>query len=268
MSGKLRLRVLLLGDSIAFGSGLPYKKTLGPLLEQKLNKATTGSFGLWNAAVPGYNSVQELAQLRRVLPVVRPTMVLVAFCMNDYLDPPRLTSGGQLDATAYYDSAPASFSKLLAQSRAYVFLKEKAKDLQKIRPELFPPWMHYVHYIDRKPGWQRAKAALLSMHSSAHAAGIPLVLIIFPLEEQIRLDDHGAQDDLAQFAREHDIPIVDLFGSFREHWREHLYVDYWREVGTIDKLHPNSRGHELAAEQIARFLANANPPLLGAVHNK
>jgi hypothetical protein len=37
----------------------------------------------WNAAVPGYNTSHELAQLREVGPIFKPDLVIVGFFEND-----------------------------------------------------------------------------------------------------------------------------------------------------------------------------------------
>src|SRR6185369_9958183 len=41
---------------------------------------------VWNAAVPGYNTSQELAQLLEVGPAFKPDLVIVGFYENDLTD--------------------------------------------------------------------------------------------------------------------------------------------------------------------------------------
>ena len=244
-------RVLLIGDSISFGSGVPYEKSFGPLLEQQLTKKLEKNTAVWNAAVPGYNTVQESILLNQVGPSVKPNLVIVGFCMNDYLDPPHLTSGGTLDATKLDTESGFSLIALAYRSRVFVFLKEKSKELEQARPEWFPVWAHYIHYVQRKPGWQRAKLALLRIKETAGALNARLLVVVFPLEQQLRIGDRAPQDDLIRFATTNGIDVLDLYPVFREHWRDGLYVNYWAQVQVIDKLHPNERGHALAASAIA-----------------
>jgi lysophospholipase L1-like esterase len=217
---------------------------------------------VWNAAVPGYNTVQQAAMLETLAPRVKPDLVLVAFCMNDYLDPPRLTENGRLDATAPTSAGPVPLTSYLWYSRTLVFTKEKIKDLQKAYPEWFPVWTHDIHYLTQRPGWTRAQQALLRMQQTAERNGAKMLLVIFPVEQQLRLDERSAQDDLSRFAQEHRIDVLDLFPTFRAHWQDDLYVGWWSEVGSVDKLHLNARGHRLAADEIAaQILARfAQPP--------
>src|SRR5580704_3257817 len=260
-----RHNVLIVGDSISFGTGVPYAKSYAPALESRLNQGLGQSVAVWNAAVPGYNTSQEAAMLLRAAPLVRPDLVVVQFCMNDYLDPPVLTAGGNLDQSYSIAENGSAFSnpiKLLYYSRALVFFKEKFKDLQRARPEWFPVWAHYIHRVQKKPGWQRAKDALLRIQDSCNRSGARLLFVIFPVEQQLRIGDRAAQDDLLQFTRANGIETLDLYDSFRAHWRDGLYIDYWEQVKQFDKVHPNERGHALAAEQIAEAIMDRKEDLL------
>jgi hypothetical protein len=77
-------RILLLGDSVAFGHGSLYEHTYAYLLEQRLKSWRPDvDWQIWNAGVPGYNSSQELAYLQKVGPIYRPDLVIVGFHPND-----------------------------------------------------------------------------------------------------------------------------------------------------------------------------------------
>src|SRR5437762_1517095 len=63
--GPRTFRVLVLGDSVTFGHGSVYEQTYPYLLEQRLRAWRPDvDWQVWNAAVPGYNTSQELAQLQ------------------------------------------------------------------------------------------------------------------------------------------------------------------------------------------------------------
>jgi len=80
-------RVLVLGDSVTFGHGSVYEHTYPYLLEQRLKAWRPGiDWQVWNAAVPGYNTSQELAHLLEVGPRFRPDLVVVGFYENDLTD--------------------------------------------------------------------------------------------------------------------------------------------------------------------------------------
>jgi hypothetical protein len=79
-------RILVLGDSVAFGHGSVYEHTYPFLLEQSLKKWRADiDWQVWNAAVPGYNTSQELAYLLEEGPRFQPDLVVVGFFENDFV---------------------------------------------------------------------------------------------------------------------------------------------------------------------------------------
>ncbi len=77
-------RVLVLGDSVAYGPGLDLDETFDNQLEQRLATAPGGPVEVLNLAVPGYNSEQEAAILRSRGLDLDPDLVLVAWAVNDF----------------------------------------------------------------------------------------------------------------------------------------------------------------------------------------
>ncbi len=250
-----RRTVLLLGDSVAYGMGVSYEKTMAPLLESRLKSEPGLTAAVRNASVPGYNTVQEAIRLRQVGPAVHPDLVIVEVCLNDYLDAPRLTDGGVLDASAAHAGSDFSLLSLAYGSRTLVFFKDKIRDAEQMYPEWFPMWAHYIHYVHQKPGWEQAKSALREIADTTRRIDARLLIVIFPMEQQLRIGDRAAQDALLSFAQAHDIATLDLYESFRSNWRTGLYVDYWENAGVVDKLHLSERGHALAASEMARAIA-------------
>ena len=259
----VRHRVLLVGDSIAYGMGVPYAKSLAPLLEADLTEGSGERTAVWNAGVPGYNTVQEAITLDDIGPVVRPDLVIVQFCMNDYLDAPTLAPNGILDATNAHQGSDTSVLSLAYRSRTLVFFRDKLRDLEQVRPEWFPVWAHYIHYVQNKPGWARAKAALVRMNQSAQRLNARLLVVIFPVEQQLRIGDRAAQNDLLAFTQAHEIKTLDLYDGFHAEWRSGLFVNYWARQNVVDKLHPNERGHALAAHEIAKAVLSQRDAYFG-----
>jgi hypothetical protein len=80
-------RILVLGDSVTFGHGSVYEHTYPYMVEQMLKQWRPDvRWEIWNAAEPGYNTSQELAQLYEVGPVYKPDLVIVGFYGNDLID--------------------------------------------------------------------------------------------------------------------------------------------------------------------------------------
>ncbi len=76
-------RLLVLGDSQAFGWGVPLEQSLGARLEMRLETLGHGPVEVINAAVPGSNTYQQAALLERVGMDYQPDCVLVLFTGND-----------------------------------------------------------------------------------------------------------------------------------------------------------------------------------------
>ena len=78
-------RILILGDSMAFGFGVADHETFAFLLEQQLQAANPQlNIQVINGAVPGYGTVDELALLEAVGQQLAPDLVIVQFfSIND-----------------------------------------------------------------------------------------------------------------------------------------------------------------------------------------
>ena len=85
--GPRTFRILMLGDSVTFGHSSVYEHTYPYLLEQRLKRWRPDvDWQVWNAAVPGYNTSQELAHLKEIGPPFAPDLVVVGFFENDLVD--------------------------------------------------------------------------------------------------------------------------------------------------------------------------------------
>jgi hypothetical protein len=94
-------RILVLGDSVTFGHGSVYEHTYPYLTEQRLKAWRPDvDWQVWNAAVPGYNTSQELAQLLEVGERFQPDLVVVAFFGNDVIDNVAVQPAGRLRTAA------------------------------------------------------------------------------------------------------------------------------------------------------------------------
>jgi hypothetical protein len=80
-------RILVVGDSVTFGHGSVYERTYPRLLEERLRAWRSDiDWQVWNAAVPGYNTAQELATILEDGPRFRPDLIIVGFFPNDVVD--------------------------------------------------------------------------------------------------------------------------------------------------------------------------------------
>ena len=112
-------RILVLGDSVTFGHGSVH--TYPRLLEDRLRAWRPDvDWQVWNAAVPGYNTSQELAHLLDVGPRFRPDLVIVGFFDNDLTDNTEIASAG---------AAAEATSRVLSWVQRHVYSFEFYKRL-------------------------------------------------------------------------------------------------------------------------------------------
>ncbi len=112
-------RILFLGDSVTFGHGSLYEHTYPYLIEQRLKAWRPDiDWQVWNAAVPGYNTSQELAHLLEVGDQFRPDLVVVGFFDNDLADNRPVVPPGRLRSVA---------ARLLSVARRHVYSLELYK---------------------------------------------------------------------------------------------------------------------------------------------
>jgi len=77
--------LLVLGDSYAFGYGVPAHAMIASALERELARAPA-PYRVRTAGVPGYSTDQELLRWRRLAATIRPARVLLLFHQSDLVD--------------------------------------------------------------------------------------------------------------------------------------------------------------------------------------
>jgi hypothetical protein len=74
-------RIIVLGDSVAFGWGVELEDTFAKQLERRLKRI--GKYEVINFSVPGYNAAQEIATLERKCLAYNPDLVIFSVIDND-----------------------------------------------------------------------------------------------------------------------------------------------------------------------------------------
>lgn len=83
-------RILLLGDSFAWGAAANYdgsESGFADMLEGRLQRELSAGVVLWNTGIPSIGQEQQLLHLKEFFPLLKPQVVLLAFCVgNDFTD--------------------------------------------------------------------------------------------------------------------------------------------------------------------------------------
>ena len=243
------VRVVVLGDSVAAGLGVPFEETfvrrLGPLLETSLGRPVE----VIAAAVPGWNTVAERNYLRAEGLALQPDVVLVVYVTNDNAvalpwapaPTPALTRAlrwltehsrlAELAAYAYRRRWPAA-----PDARKWQVLRDMklARERRAAQPHVFEA---------DDPGWLASRRALEDIGAMMAAAHGKLVVVLFNL---------GGPDAPAVTAR-----LAEFSAATGVQWEDSLPWFEGREATTLlnTSLHPNAEAHGILAAGMARTLA-------------
>ncbi|MBQ16868.1 MAG: hypothetical protein CMJ65_07060 [Planctomycetaceae bacterium] len=192
------VRLLFLGDSCTFGFGVAHDQTFVAHCEDRLNEQNPGHrFECLNAGVPGYTLFQGCRVLDQEGPRVKPDVVVACFGFNDRaawdglgdlehaaLGPPGFLGNSHLARRLWRTNAP------LAGSGS--------------RPRVTPA--EYRQLLSR-------------LHARTRQLGSRLALIAWCERFQVensRDERTPWQVELYRFAREHELPLVDLVPAMQK----------------------------------------------------
>ncbi len=209
-------RILMLGDSTTFGTGVTATDTVPALLQSALNKNLPASttYEVINAGVPGYSTAQEWLLYKRHAQELEPDLVVLNFLVtNDIRDnlciandePFRPCYAVEQGELVRLESAAAnSISTVsgpvnnftLEGLHTYVFLRQRLKNLVLGNPDMvrfltdrgwqydagsLPPTLEAWYSPDFAPvGWELTHTILDSLHSDTQKDGVPFLLVILP----------------------------------------------------------------------------------------
>lgn len=258
-------RIVVLGDSIAFGFGVREEQTFVRVLERLFaQRAPEAQVEVVNLGTGGYSAWNEARLLEDVGVAYRPDVVLVQFSINDLNDPTvhfgtqtRLALGAIPDAAYPNPSRRGGFGSLKRQlSRGCHLLKlctalrQRLADRREPEPrseEFVRAFRDPVERTDRVE-WRWLEDRYLEMASAAEAAGARFALLAFPYPQQMAGSQaHPVSQHLKELAVRHGWLFADPLPRYREVGSRgaRLFMDIW---------HPTVLGHEIAAQETLRAL--------------
>ena len=236
-------RILVLGDSVAFGFGVRGEETFSRLLEARLNAGPGGRYEVINAGVVGYNTVQERIMLQDLGLRYEPNLVVLVFVVNDLLDTFSIFDH-QYQPTGFL--APLKIW-LRRNSHVYRFYQNNmwqiVDDIRK-GPNRSEPVRSRERVAKRE--WEIVRIAELSRQANA---GFLLVLYPDNLYQQVTPDSVGRQvtvrEELFEFAGLNHLEVLDLseaLGDVRDPRARYLRHR--------EDPHPSPAGHAAIAEAL------------------
>jgi lysophospholipase L1-like esterase len=286
-------RVLVLGDSIAYGVGVEPSETFAKVLERRLDRPDR-RVEVVNTGTLGYTAYNELEYYVSRGRTFQPDVVVVAFCMNDVVDPELHWSGTRREVPdvpaeaipdhAYHDTHVA---RILGWR--VPLLGRRSEILRRLAllrdPRRDPGWRDglYVRVGGRRwptylsgeddlgiqvltdpdsPQWRWLRGIYARLRAAVEADGAHLVVLIVPLAYQLE-DGYPflPQDEFAKYCRQERLACVDVLGAFRTHRGEELFppaAGDWADI-----WHPTVAGHAIIADALAPVVERALPPRAG-----
>jgi hypothetical protein len=243
-------RILLLGDSFTFGSGVEDDAAIWPAIVERRLRALhplpdVSTYEVLNGGIAGSLTDKWVALYHQQSALFRPDLVLAVFFLRD---------GTRLEEVSD-PLAAANLEKIRADpftrvSIAYRYFRERwlAMNFASLLERFFAE--SYVGTPEETAEWRRAQQNLLAIRDAARAEGRRFGLATFPMLYGFDQDPYPfqpAMDAIERFCRENDIPHLSLLPAFRGR----RAADLW--VSEINK-HPNAEGHALAADGLLPFV--------------
>lgn len=225
---KGRKRVLILGDSFVFGSGVDAKERFSDLLKQEL----PGDVDVVNAGVPGWGNDQELLFYERDLRTLEPDIVVLEFTanndvVNNELKGPLIEEGTKprfrcVDGVMTLEppekpvivaeTASAKAKKVLRKSRLLVFVRNRLRMRNyKQHTQSDPTLAHAGYEADRQlshwsvydtrggpaidSAWNVTECIFARLARDCEQDSARLIVFAFPLQVEV---NRAWRDDLIQ----------------------------------------------------------------------
>ena len=246
-------RVVVIGDSVAFGWGVADAETFSGVLETLLGTGSR-SIDVTNMGVPGYNTVQEVALLERHLVLLQPQTVVVVFNGNDLQKSADFRKQPVLSKRSYLyrlialrvegmriQRATGSGHKAVLDALQHLGQLSRAHGFRVI-------FFAYGSFVHPGPKQDDKDREFISGKPLAYVAGAtPHARILRVCQEE------GFQvatlDEVLRGARE--VGLVDEFS------------DIWLRAEPPVDPHPSRLGHRLIAERLAELIAPGLQPSQG-----
>ena len=239
LKGK-RFRIVVLGDSLAFGIGLSDREVWPRVLESALNKNQDDfEFEVINAAVPGYTSVQGLTYLKANGLKFKPEIVITCFGLND-----STRSSLPSDKELYKTLDLKWWEKFLVRSRFYsAFAKDSKRKT------------YYNNRAEPRKARVSAKVYASTLKDLAQTCknnNTSLMYLDWQVENKTNTRHREFEQWLLvghQIASSLELPLIDL---------DNLH-EVLTELTLSDNLHLNPTGARILAEEISKKIIDLLP---------
>jgi lysophospholipase L1-like esterase len=238
-------RVLVLGNSVTLGWGVPYQDVFTSVVERRLNEqkpfGRSVTFEFDNAGVGNYNAVAEYVLFRRQYQRIHPDWVILQYLISD-ADPRPLARRNFILKHSYF----ADYLFYAFQIFTAPFGNQR--DRYRYNKDL---------YADTSPAWKEALAAVEKIKAITAKNGIPFMVMITPdLHDLSDTPSHELIYQKIEHAfRRSGIPTFNTFAPFQSKYGKTAAI-LWVAP---DDPHPNRQGHAFMAALLYQYIVDSNP---------
>lgn len=239
------LRILLLGDSVAFGYDLDEANVFAQLVEQEL-RGRQLAVEVVNGSVPGWSRRQQRLFLEKFGPEIQPDLVIYTVVLNDLRE--IATSESQLRwsvrlvgalgwATQRSALASALKSALASAARPSDEFHASVDLYERMTDTTDDPDIREALVLE-----QRETGALLQ---AARTFACPVVAVLVPMASQLTATHPPAVlAALHRFLDQRGVTVLDLWPLLRATDKPTF----------LDHVHMNETGHRVTARALVRLL--------------
>ena len=277
-------RILVMGDSFTFGTGVKYEQTYAALLERELNEDSARAIQVLNAGVESYSPILEYLFLKNFGAALKPDIVVLALDQGDPVQEQYYRSLARFDKDRvplavdgmvdYQHARPEGIVARWIASHMWLGSWVVRTAMRSHHQQAFEDAVERTnrdllghtlkaHAADYSSAWRGVFESISLAYQFSRTMGSGFVLVTYPwghqvsaqewskgrrsfLPERFEVSDRNLEAT-REFAAREGIPLLDLFPAFRGHTGEKkLFYD-------VD-MHWTPAGHELAAAQLEEFL--------------
>lgn len=267
-------RILVLGDSVTFGTGVSRMETFPKRLEQKLRRRGK-QVEVINAGVNGYTAYNEVHYYLSEMRKFQPDVVVLAVVLNDAVNP-RLHWGVFAEnplfevPEAAIPNAEDGRTRLAHATRSLRTFSEHMKRSHEINKkgrvdEKGLRWPVYLTGEDSigietlldydSAEWRWLRGLYGQLIEGVKADGASLLMLVLPLAYQLEEGyPFDPQPLFKRFCKSESVACLDPLPAFREEQKlGPLFIG--TDAGYMDVWHLTPKGHYLVARELEKFLA-------------
>ena len=250
--GEKYIRILFLGDSFTWGSGIKNRNDrFSNIIETKLNQELQKISGskkihIFNAGVGGSNPAWWVKHFNVIEPFYKPHSVFAIFFLRD---------GTRLGTSLFHhkgiiDEINKTYASLPFYNSSHLLRFICNRLAWKEFTDTFKGMLtsSYLGSYTQQTEWRNQQFHLLKISEMCKQKQIPFHLVIFPLLFNLKsYEFHGVEEEIKRFAKAHDIPLYSLTPGFLGEDDHTLWV-------APSDQHPNEKANRIAADTLQPFI--------------